>query len=270
MLVHDESVQIMKERLQCSNVVMGIRDAKGLEFRDIILVDFFSDLPREAQKPWRELLRDRDTSDIKPGFPQLETHLKLLYTGVTRCSRRLFFAETKPSIAGQAFFRWLTKSRLEVDPDDGPGAEPKEMPPFAVNQDASKTEQAMTPDEIRSSGVDAATNAENEEDGAAKALSWIERALRNFERVGDENLARKARAHQRSLEIRVQLEQNYDGYKLTEEAELEISKAVYACAREGVMPEVYQLIHAILPRLSDLAQKDLNRDLMALLDDFAS
>lgn len=112
----------------------------GLEFRDIIIVDFFSDLDDEHQKAWRELLRDRgdrgEVADIKPGFPQLEAHLKLLYTGITRCSRRLFFVETKSSIGGNAFFRWLTKTKK-----------------LAENQNATLMSTAMTPDEWRSTGV---------------------------------------------------------------------------------------------------------------------
>lgn len=145
--MHDESVQSLKEELNYKHPVIGIRDSKGLEFRDVVIVDFFSDLEAEAQKAWRELLRDRDISTIKPGFPQLEGHLKLLYTAITRTSRRLFFVETKPSIAGRAFFRWLVMTKG-----------------LAEYQDASKMETALTPDEWRCFGVDMAVNAEENDD----------------------------------------------------------------------------------------------------------
>ena len=271
-LCHDQTVDSMKDILHCceNNIVMGIRDSKGLEFRDIVIVDFFSNLAEDLQKPFRELLRDREISDIKPGYPQLETQLKLLYTGITRCSRRLFFLETKKSIAGQAFFKWLTRDRFEKDPVGGPGNEFKKLPPLAVNQDASKTENLMTPDEFRSSGVDAAINAESMEDSCSKALFWIERAVRNFERVGDENLLRKALAHKASLEIRVQLEEDPDGYELTEENEEEISKVAHACAKEGLLPELYNLVSVVMPKLSELAQNELKKHLMTNLDEFAA
>ena len=38
---------------------------------------------------------------------QVETHLKLLYTAVTRAQRRLNFVETAPSKSASAFFRRL-------------------------------------------------------------------------------------------------------------------------------------------------------------------
>ena len=41
--------------------------------------------------------------------PEVETHLKLLYTAVTRAQRRLNFVETACSKAARAFFRKLEK-----------------------------------------------------------------------------------------------------------------------------------------------------------------
>ena len=214
-------------------------------------MNFFSDLADEHQKAWRELLRDRDISFIKPGFPQLEGHLKLLYTAITRCSRRLFFLETKPSIAGRAFFRWLTQT--------------KELAEF---QDASKMETAMTPDEWRCFGVDMAVNAE-EEASPEKSLDWLDRAIYAFEQVDDEALLRRARAHRASLVIRRELDEHYDAFEATDEKEEEVANAAYACSKEGVLPELYRLVNTVCPKLNKITQDALEEEILSKLQDYA-
>ena len=72
----------------------GIRAAKGLEFKSVIMLNFFADLPSNIQKAWRDLLLGRVNEDFQYAFPEVEGQLKLLYTGVTRCIQQLFFAET--------------------------------------------------------------------------------------------------------------------------------------------------------------------------------
>jgi hypothetical protein len=52
-LTHDECVEEVVEKLGGYELVYGIRKAKGLEFKNVIIVDFFSSLPNESQKPWR-------------------------------------------------------------------------------------------------------------------------------------------------------------------------------------------------------------------------
>ena len=52
-LTHDECVKEVKDKLGGYELVYGIRRAKGLEFKNIIIVDFFSSLPKISQKPWR-------------------------------------------------------------------------------------------------------------------------------------------------------------------------------------------------------------------------
>lgn len=104
-LTHDNDVPRWKRTLDYP-LVYGIREAKGLEFQEVILVDFFRDVPESLQKSWRNLLLGSDVADIS-GRPEVEGHLKLLYTAITRCIQRLFFAETASSLAGDAFVRWL-------------------------------------------------------------------------------------------------------------------------------------------------------------------
>lgn len=82
-LTHDGSVSYWKKLLDYE-LVYGVRAAKGLEFKSVIVLDFFVDLPRGVQKPWRDLILDRGGGDA----PELEGQIKLLYTAVTRCVER--------------------------------------------------------------------------------------------------------------------------------------------------------------------------------------
>ncbi|CAB9515456.1 Tetratricopeptide repeat and ankyrin repeat containing 1 [Seminavis robusta] len=241
-LMHDEKVASMRDALQAKNNV----------FRDVVIVNFFCDLEEAHQKAWQELLRDRDYAvkfEIAPGYPQLEGHLKLLYTAITRTSRRLFFVEKRQSIAGRAFFRWLAATKK-----------------LAEKLDASKMETVMTPDEWRCLGVDLAVNAEDT-DESYKALEWLDRAIHCFEQVGEEALLKKARAHEKSLKLRLEADQD-KGLEVTEDKEQEICDAAYACAREGVIPELFRLVSTFLPKLNSITQDGLESDLLEKIKDF--
>ena len=117
-LTHDASAAYWRELLD-HQLVYGIREAKGLEFKTVILLNFFGEIPSSLQKPWRDLLLNRAQPDFATQFPLVETHLKLAYTAVTRCIEQLFFAETTPSDAGDAAVRWLTTSMNRKDQADG-------------------------------------------------------------------------------------------------------------------------------------------------------
>jgi hypothetical protein len=53
------------KRLLDYPLVYGIREAKGLEFQCVLLVDFFGGLPYLFQTRWRDLLLERDCSAFK-------------------------------------------------------------------------------------------------------------------------------------------------------------------------------------------------------------
>lgn len=249
-LVHDDKVKSLKEQLGTNHPIMGFREAKGLEFRDVLIVDFFSGLPLEDQKAWRELLRDRDLHPLQEGCPQLEGSLKLLYTAITRTSRRMFYMETKDSMAGRAFFKWLTQKGL------------------AESQDASRMETAMTPDEWRSFGVEMAVNAEETEDSPQKALEWLDRSIFAFEQVDDDGLLRKARAHRAALVLRQELDEHFDDFEATDEKEEEVAQAAWGLAKEGVLPELYRLVEAVLPKLNAITQEAAETDILAKLEEY--
>ena len=127
-LTHDRNVTKWSRALGDYPLVYGIREAKGLEFQEVILVDFFCDIPASLQKLWRDLLLGRDVSDIICR-PEIEGQLKLLYTAATRCIQRLYFAETASSLAGDAFVRWITTTTTTRSTD---AAKRKEA--LAVNE----------------------------------------------------------------------------------------------------------------------------------------
>lgn len=84
------------------------------------------------------------------GRPEIEGHLKLLYTAATRCIQHLFFAETSSSVAGDAFVRWLTTTTTLRSVEAG-----KDKEALAVKSNVDNVEKmTRTPDEWRSAGLD--------------------------------------------------------------------------------------------------------------------
>ena len=69
--------------------ILGIREAKGLEFEDVALVNFFGSALPEIAAGWRTAL---GASDKQPPFV-LETEFKLYYTAVTRARGKLYITE---------------------------------------------------------------------------------------------------------------------------------------------------------------------------------
>uniref|UniRef100_A0A7S3MCI7 DNA helicase n=1 Tax=Spumella elongata TaxID=89044 RepID=A0A7S3MCI7_9STRA len=103
--------------LHLGNIVMGIRAAKGLEFSDVMVLDFFSKLSAADAKAWKTLFAENPNADVAVQdqqfkYPQLEPQLKMLYTAITRSMNRLLFVESAKSEAGEAFFRWLERNHL--------------------------------------------------------------------------------------------------------------------------------------------------------------
>jgi hypothetical protein len=105
---------------------LSISESKGLEFDTVIILNFFKNIPADDQDDWRDFLNKGDDviittnnrkriqgKNIRDYHPQIETQMKLLYTAVTRCRNHLVFVETgKQSVAGKAFFEWLTKTDI--------------------------------------------------------------------------------------------------------------------------------------------------------------
>ncbi|CAB9504446.1 tetratricopeptide repeat and ankyrin repeat containing 1 [Seminavis robusta] len=250
-LTHDTAVSNLKQRLAYP-LVYGIREAKGLEFETVIVLDFFRLLPAADQKPFRDLLLGRNIHDVGSGNPELEGLLKLLYTGITRCIQRLVFAETSRSPSGDAFVRWLTSA--------GTGENA-----LAVKQTVGNMEaMSRTPDEWMSLGLDNAIHAEETGD-IEEALDWLDKAIYCFGKANQAELARKVRAHKSSLALRQDIglfeNDNQDVTKL----ELEASLVAESLLSAGLTSEAGRLLKLLLPLLSEYSQNKLQETVISKL-----
>jgi hypothetical protein len=241
-LVHSMDLVRMRQALNKYPLVYSIREAKGLEFREVILVDFFASIPEPLQKLWRDLLLGRDVKEVSR-HPEVEGHLKLLYTAITRCIQTLFVAETSSSLAGNAFVRWLTTSTVQ------PSEASRRREALAVKNSVDNVEtMTRTPDEWRSAGLDNAIMAESCDD-LEEADGWLEKALFCFDQIGDVSFASKARAHRQSIQFRMTVEAGTD----LDAASTEIEAALLTekLLAERLYADVRAVCDLVLPLLMD-------------------
>jgi len=254
-LTHDGVASHWKERLGYP-LVYGIREAKGLEFKNVILVDFFSEIPSSLQKPWRDLLLEREGV---ASHVELEGQLKLLYTGVTRCIERLFIVETKKSIVGDAMTRWLTTTTL------GSSIGLKET--LATKNNVQNIEaMALTSDEWTVSGLENAEMAENSED-LEDCRRFLDRAVFCFEQAKDVTLGRRARLHRSSLLFRLRVSQKDESTAPlgADNVQSEAARVMRLLLEERLGREAYKLGETILPILSEGAQEKLQSTILSKL-----
>ena len=230
-----------------SQLVYGVREAKGLEFKTVIILDFFREMPSSLQKPWRELVLGRATEDFERSHPLVATFLKLLYTGATRCIEKLFFVETKSSTAGDATMRWLTKKASD-------------RVSYATRNNINDVEaMSMTSDEFISEGINNAELAQAMDLGQAQLL--LERSIWCFEQTDIIELAAKARIHYSSILFRQELEPPHDEKTANESALIEMRAAqlIESLTKEGLLFEVLNIFSSVLPFLSEYAKEELEK-----------
>ena len=247
-LTHDASATHWRELLD-HKLVYGIREAKGLEFKTVILLNFFGEIPTSMQKPWRDLLLNRAQPDFATQYPLVETHLKLAYTAVTRCIEQLFFAETTSSDAGDAAVRWLTTtSTNRKDQADGGGGDDALA---TINDVADLESMTMTNDEFRIVGIDNAELAESPEIGLGQAVDYLRRAAYCFEKAQSPDLVAKARAHTSSLRLRMKIAsstiEGEDHYYAT--TEVDTAGVVEQLLGENLLSESLCLLGDVAPVL---------------------
>ena len=243
--------------------VLSISDSKGLEFSNVILVDFFKGLEDNMQKPWREMLRPQDRwgdcmKDYQDRFPEIETHLKHLYTAITRCKTRFFIAETGDSIAGQQFAKWLMTNRKEK---------------LISKQDVEKVEKiVMTADQWATQGLDYAKRGEPRSD-FDKAIKDLAHAKTCFKNAEDAALVQKSECHLQSLELRRKIYFRTDTSSLAEVIDDETTLEEIAVplmkklADENLLVECHRLYSALEPLLEESHREMLIEELAPLLPD---
>jgi len=92
-LTPESNVERLKE--MTAGQVLSIVDSKGLEFMEVVIVDFFSSIPVSDREHWKRLFTlkpDEPLGDFP--HPQIESQLKKLYVAITRARNRLVFIET--------------------------------------------------------------------------------------------------------------------------------------------------------------------------------
>ncbi len=260
-LVHDESAHYWRQALGDYKLVYGIREAKGLEFKSVMLLNFFKELPSYLHKPWRNLLLNREGLDFEAKYPLVEMQLKLLYTGITRCIERLFFAETSSSIAGDTIVRWLTTSSVKKgQPGIGKQGGHSCVEALATRNSISNVESmSMTADQFLSEGFNNAEMAESAELGLELAHGFLDRSIWCFEQAGNPELAAKARTHRQSIKFRlglVPLHQDQYGH---DQVMMFAAQIIESLASEGLLSEVLNVFYSIRPFLSSYAKEELER-----------
>jgi hypothetical protein len=232
------------------HAVLSIRDSKGLEFADVILVDFFLNLPDAHQRPWRVLMQGKNDADYNLKYPEIETQLKQLYTAITRCSCNFYFAETGISDSGQAFARLLVKEKELV-----------------CRRDHVDVEQIIkTPDQWASLGLNYAINAEDSPD---RVMFWLPKAVYCFQRAGNgyEELVQKANVHKESAEFREEY-RSFSKADLDEDLEsFEKTSATHLLelVKENLLVEASILCEFVLPFLADYERESLKKRFVSML-----
>lgn len=216
-LVRDESKPRVQEELgSARHMCLGIREAKGLEFRDVILLDFFNDNQDRHHKEWKKLWLDEGSKAINLPVT-LEVELKLLYTAITRSCDRLFFVETKDSKCFDFWCRCLEGGQLA-----------NTMKPEALDANAM-----MTNDDWLIEGVEMASLAADCEDTVV-ALNHLKRAVACFEKANDKHLASKCAKHLEAVKLTIQASEPAKDVHRIPQLSVE---AVLAYLNAGLLPD---------------------------------
>ena len=257
-LTHDDSASQWKRMLDYP-LVYGIRESKGLEFKSVIILDFFSELPSVLQKPWRDMVLNRTDSDFSMHHPLIENMLKLLYTAITRSIEQLHFVETSKSVAGDAMVRWLTTTTIP-----GHGNEHDRVA-LGTKRNISNLESiTMTSDEWIASGIDHAEMAQAGEIEFKHALSLLDRSVYCFEQAQVVDLAAKARAHRQSVQLRYEVSTRQASSGIAT-LESKVAQLFDILLTENLLEEAIHLIKTVLSYVSPYTKEQLERQVLQKL-----
>ena len=261
-LCHDDSARHWQRVLGDYKLVYGIRESKGLEFKSVIILDFFRELPPSVQKPWRNLILGREGSGFETEHPLVGTHLKLLYTGITRSIERLFFVETTSSVAGDAIVRWLTTSSIKNERNGGP----QRSGALATKSNVTDIEaMAMSLDEFLAEGFNNAELAESAELDLEQAQNSLDRAIWCFGQAGSSELAGKARLHRTSVQFRRDLLAGGDDGDDPGMVETQCAQIMASLTKEGLLSEALNACYSISGLVSPYTKNELERHFVSTL-----
>jgi len=217
--------------------VIGIREAKGMEYEDVAIVNFFQCIDRDLQTHFKSLINNPDPASCRSDkYPELAGHLKLLYTAITRCKTRLLFIETEQTIASRMWFRKLIdyslaeKINLAALGESGLGK--------------------MSPDEWRVRGIDWAIKGA-EDDDMDEASKWLQKAVGCFKKAQDDELLEKADSHIGVLEKRATFGKKLHEKGGTQNVEKKAAKFVLGCVSAGLREEGVSVCRLLKSRLAN-------------------
>jgi hypothetical protein len=194
LLMRDEHRHAFLQQLgaEFHHACFGIREAKGLEFQDVAIVDFFSSLQDDVQqKAWKRLLLETTPAKQAAGSARMPTtmelELKLLYTAITRSCHRLYFIETSETQGGEAWSRCLLKEQLAQN-----------MQADVANILHTTKPTMMVADDWLVEGAEIASLAE---DDKMNAPLLLQTAISCFQKAGDGSLETRARAQLKAIEL---------------------------------------------------------------------
>lgn len=209
--------------------LIGIKESKGLEWTDCIILDFFCSIPKSDTKAWKQLL-DNDNKEYKGDlWPQLESQLKQLYVAITRSCNRLIFIETKPSdIATRIFKYWTIRYPLVIryKPD-------------------IETYDLLTADESVKRGIDFIFNVidlENDDNNDYNMiLLWLKRAHHYFDKAGRVDLVKRVILKQKILLLlQSKKDSNEERYQI--ENEYKVIGLIYECIINDMHMDALELM----------------------------
>jgi len=225
-LTPDQNKENLSKKLLPSITVLGIREAKGLDFPEVVIVDFFSSLDEKQQESWKLLLGPKAVG-FGDDHPEVETHLKLLYTAMTRAQQRLYFIETKQTKAASAFLKTLSSNERLT----------QGLKTLKANE--------LSPDEWAARGLDFAWKASDDEaSGLDQQIRDLDVAIDSFGRAGLAGAAykQKAAVHKDVLSLLRKSQQTDQASSLPlleqdKDTENKVAELVQRCIAEGMWKE---------------------------------
>ena len=215
-----------------------------------------------ANKALGVLNRYGEEDEFQQKFPLVETHLKLVYTAVTRCIEQLFFAETCSSISGDAAVRWLTTTSAMIDKASSKSAQiiaTKEAL-ATINNVKDLEAMSMTNDEFCVVGIDNAQLAENDNDLQPESiLDYLDRAIYCFQKSQSPELVAKAQVHSQSVRLRDRLTHTEASMSTwdRESLEKEASQTIILLLKENLFAESLNLLNEITRLVPPYTQQKL-------------
>jgi superfamily I DNA/RNA helicase len=213
-------------RMNIKNTVLGIRAAKGLEFVDVVVLDFFSSIPSKDYQAWKSLFTSENVV-ASTTHPHIELQLKLLYTAVTRSCNRLLFVETEKTQLSSVMFRWMVGAGLAE-----------------MYNAADESTVLMTSDEWRVQGIEFALSAEGE-----NTVMFLEKALKCFTLANDETLLTRCAAELQLVQARLFLS-SFKNHIINRHEVKNAVKVILEGLRVGLREEVRELCKALQSKVA--------------------